>query len=82
MMLILVSLSFFFFRLGSEVYKARSKKDGSLVALKKILMHNEKDGVSLSLVFFIVFALLRSYLGFGWRGFSSELILGSFPSRH
>ncbi|EAW12461.1 protein kinase domain protein [Aspergillus clavatus NRRL 1] len=27
-----------------EVYKARSKKDGSLVALKKILMHNEKDG--------------------------------------
>lgn len=28
-----------------EVYKARSKKDNSLVALKKILMHNEKDGV-------------------------------------
>jgi hypothetical protein len=28
-----------------EVYKARSKKDGSIVALKKILMHNEKDGV-------------------------------------
>ncbi|KAL4890391.1 putative CDK9 [Aspergillus ambiguus] len=27
-----------------EVYKARSKKDNSLVALKKILMHNEKDG--------------------------------------
>ncbi|GAB1200544.1 hypothetical protein APSETT444_009917 [Aspergillus pseudonomiae] len=27
-----------------EVYKARSKKDGSTVALKKILMHNEKDG--------------------------------------
>ncbi|GFF93772.1 LOW QUALITY PROTEIN: cyclin-dependent protein kinase Sgv1, putative [Aspergillus lentulus] len=27
-----------------EVYKARSKKDGSIVALKKILMHNEKDG--------------------------------------
>jgi serine/threonine-protein kinase BUR1 len=26
------------------VYKARSKKDNSLVALKKILMHNEKDG--------------------------------------
>ncbi|KFL61607.1 serine/threonine-protein kinase bur1 [Trichophyton rubrum CBS 118892] len=28
-----------------EVYKARSKRAGSLVALKKILMHNEKDGV-------------------------------------
>ncbi|PGH16910.1 CMGC/CDK protein kinase [Polytolypa hystricis UAMH7299] len=27
-----------------EVYKARSKKSGALVALKKILMHNEKDG--------------------------------------
>ncbi|EGE04134.1 CMGC/CDK protein kinase [Trichophyton equinum CBS 127.97] len=27
-----------------EVYKARSKRAGSLVALKKILMHNEKDG--------------------------------------
>jgi serine/threonine-protein kinase BUR1 len=27
-----------------EVYKARSKKTGSVVALKKILMHNEKDG--------------------------------------
>ncbi|KAL1958315.1 hypothetical protein VTO42DRAFT_4632 [Malbranchea cinnamomea] len=27
-----------------EVYKARSKKTGGLVALKKILMHNEKDG--------------------------------------
>ncbi|KAL8996775.1 MAG: hypothetical protein Q9169_003798 [Polycauliona sp. 2 TL-2023] len=27
-----------------EVYKARSIKDGHIVALKKILMHNEKDG--------------------------------------
>ncbi|KAE8147362.1 kinase-like domain-containing protein [Aspergillus avenaceus] len=27
-----------------EVYKARSKRDGSVIALKKILMHNEKDG--------------------------------------
>ncbi|KAL4949603.1 kinase-like domain-containing protein [Aspergillus filifer] len=27
-----------------EVYRARSKKDGSIVALKKILMHNERDG--------------------------------------
>ncbi|THC91559.1 hypothetical protein EYZ11_008978 [Aspergillus tanneri] len=29
-----------------EVYKAKSKREGSIVALKKILMHNEKDGVS------------------------------------
>nr|KMM67381.1 serine/threonine-protein kinase bur1 [Coccidioides posadasii RMSCC 3488] len=27
-----------------EVYKARSKHSGSIVALKKILLHNEKDG--------------------------------------
>ncbi|RAL05666.1 CDC2/CDK family serine/threonine-protein kinase [Aspergillus ibericus CBS 121593] len=27
-----------------EVYKARSKKDNTIVALKKILMHNERDG--------------------------------------
>jgi serine/threonine-protein kinase BUR1 len=27
-----------------EVYKARSRKTGAVVALKKILMHNEKDG--------------------------------------
>lgn len=35
------------FSSDSEVYKARSKRYGSVVALKKILMHNEKDGVSL-----------------------------------
>ena len=28
-----------------EVHKARSRRNGSLVALKKIIMHNEKDGV-------------------------------------
>ncbi|KAK0720466.1 kinase-like domain-containing protein [Lasiosphaeris hirsuta] len=27
-----------------EVYRARSKKTGAVVALKKIIMHNEKDG--------------------------------------
>ncbi|OJJ48763.1 hypothetical protein ASPZODRAFT_129064 [Penicilliopsis zonata CBS 506.65] len=27
-----------------EVYRAKAKKDNSIVALKKILMHNEKDG--------------------------------------
>lgn len=31
--------------LSSEVHRARSKKTGALVALKKIIMHNEKDGV-------------------------------------
>lgn len=29
----------------SEVYKARSKRSRTILALKKILMHNEKDGV-------------------------------------
>jgi serine/threonine-protein kinase BUR1 len=27
-----------------EVHRAKSKKTGAIVALKKILMHNEKDG--------------------------------------
>ena len=30
----------------SEVHRARSKRTGALYALKKIIMHNEKDGVS------------------------------------
>lgn len=29
-----------------EVYKGQSRKGGDIVALKKILVHNEKDGVS------------------------------------
>lgn len=29
----------------SEVHRARSRKTSELVALKKIIMHNEKDGV-------------------------------------
>lgn len=29
----------------SEVHRAKSRKTGAVVALKKILMHNEKDGV-------------------------------------
>ena len=33
---------------SSEVYRGRSRKAGSIVALKKILVHNEKDGVSAS----------------------------------
>ena len=38
--------------LFSEVHKARSKKTSAIVALKKILMHNEKDGVSYYVVVF------------------------------
>lgn len=30
---------------SSEVYRARSRKTNELYALKKIIMHNEKDGV-------------------------------------
>lgn len=29
-----------------EVHRAKAKKTGAVVALKKIIMHNEKDGVS------------------------------------
>lgn len=29
-----------------EVHRAKAKKTGAIVALKKIIMHNEKDGVS------------------------------------
>ena len=34
------------YTLNSEVHRARYRKTGALVALKKIIMHNEKDGVS------------------------------------
>ena len=30
----------------SEVFKARDRKNGRLVALKKVCMENEKEGVS------------------------------------
>ncbi|KAJ5584090.1 uncharacterized protein N7459_003890 [Penicillium hispanicum] len=33
-----------------EVYKARSKKDNSVVALKKILMHHEKEGFPITAI--------------------------------
>ncbi|KAJ6171640.1 hypothetical protein N7470_000707 [Penicillium chermesinum] len=33
-----------------EVYKARSKRDNSVVALKKILMHHEKEGFPITAV--------------------------------
>ena len=35
----------------SEVWKARLPATKELFALKKILMHNEKEGVSISLIF-------------------------------
>ena len=41
----------------SEVFKARCKKTGRIVALKKILMENEKEGVSAS--FFPLFFFCR-----------------------
>jgi serine/threonine-protein kinase BUR1 len=31
-----------------EVYRARSRKTGVMVALKKIIMHHEKDGVRIA----------------------------------
>lgn len=47
---------FWFF---SEVFKARCKRTGRIVALKKILMENEKEGVS-----FILTALLFALKSF------------------
>lgn len=38
----------------SEVHRARSRKTGTVVAMKKIIMHHEKDGVRI--------LLLRSHL--------------------
>jgi len=42
---------------GSEVFKARCKKTKKLVALKKVLMENEKEGVSTSLVQCTLFSM-------------------------
>ena len=33
----------------SEVHRAKAKKTGAVVALKKIIMHNEKDGVRVAI---------------------------------
>ena len=33
-------------RVSSEVHKARDRETGAMVALKKILMQHEKEGVS------------------------------------
>jgi len=44
----------------SEVFKARCKKTKKLVALKKVLMENEKEGVNtnLLLLIFPVFSVM------------------------
>ena len=34
----------------SEVFKARDKQTKRLVALKKVLMENEKEGVSIQII--------------------------------
>lgn len=44
-----------FLSLFSEVFKARDKKNpGQIVALKKILMENEKEGVSANVYLFFI----------------------------
>lgn len=40
----------------SEVHKARSRKTGAMVAMKKIIMHNEKDGVGSIIFLFLLFS--------------------------
>ena len=42
--LVVISLSV----LSSEVFKARNRKTNSIVALKKVRMENEKEGVSIN----------------------------------
>lgn len=44
----------FNFILGRKVYKARNKLTGKLVALKKIRMEAEKEGVHLNFHLFVI----------------------------
>lgn len=47
----------------SEVFKARDKKTKKLVAMKKVLMENEKEGVILIILSdFILSSVIISYL--------------------
>lgn len=46
----MLALTLMFAVVLSEVYKGRHRRSGSIVALKKILLHNEKDGVGISLL--------------------------------
>lgn len=50
-----------------EVHKAKSKKTGAIVALKKIIMHNEKDGVRIPTSRGAI--LLLDGLFYAWRHF-------------
>lgn len=47
----------FFFSFFSEVFKARDKKNDCLVAMKKVLMEKEKEGVILSFVYILIHLL-------------------------
>jgi hypothetical protein len=40
-----------------EVHRARSRKTGASVALKKIIMHHEKDGVGCAVTLLALLAL-------------------------
>lgn len=72
---ILSILSFF-----SEVFKAKHRQTGKKVALKKVLMENEKEGVR------DIWLPLQNnlfYLGFGPRGgFISHPVSTLFPVSH
>lgn len=45
-----------------EVFKARDRKTGRLVALKKVCMDNEKEGVSLNNMLYDLYQQFRQYL--------------------
>ena len=45
-------------RYHREVYKARNRATGQVVALKKVMMENEKEGVSIAAVLSVIRVLL------------------------
>lgn len=46
----------------SEVHKARDKQTNQLVALKRILMHNEKEGVKREIAIFVDYRVFTCLL--------------------
>ena len=44
-------MSSFFFSFYSEVWKAKDRTSGKYVALKKVLMENEKEGVYILIIY-------------------------------
>ncbi|KAI5289211.1 serine/threonine protein kinase, CMGC, CDC2/CDK sub [Ascosphaera aggregata] len=66
-----------------EVYKGRSKRNGSVVALKKILLHNEKDGFPITALREIKLLKLLSHPNvLQLQEMAVERSRGNTPSKH